>query len=439
MLKLNKELSPKSFGYLLNVLEILKDEGIDIRKIKVSISIGDGKTRFVTLSDIEQKGIDMQAIIKKYDLNKDYYIGLKIHHLREACSGRGTCRITEEEKKMAQLMGILTKKRRAEEFLEILEVLKKENVDLSKMITLRYKDDKRVRFKLKEIKQYGINIEEIIEKNNLDENFSIDKAIKKIRKSDFEKNGVTKSQKEKAKELGILDNKRGYVDTIEVLELLKSEGVDVRMIRVAKNVNGVKSNTVLREIKQYGIDIEKIMKKYYLDGDYPIGVKISELRKVNNGRRDDIVFTEDEKTRIEELGIMEKKTSMEELLDILETLKSENIKIHLIRKVKGYDFNGKVLYNCIRDIEDDRIDEIIKKYDLDKEYPIGYKIDTLKKAYIGKGLTVLTDKDRSRAEELGVIKISELEKKQNQLKETLEEAKELKESVEGQHKKHIER
>ena len=151
MLKLNKELSPKSFGYLLNVLEILKDEGIDIRKIKVSISIGDGKTRFVTLSDIEQKGIDMQAIIKKYDLNKDYYIGLKIHHLREACSGRGTCRITEEEKKMAQLMGILTKKRRAEEFLEILEVLKKENVDLSKMITLRYKDDKRVRFKLKEM------------------------------------------------------------------------------------------------------------------------------------------------------------------------------------------------------------------------------------------------------------------------------------------------
>ena len=59
---------------LLRILKILKENGVDIDKIPIS-ETNDGIRRYMSLSEISQKGIDINKIISSNKLNPDYPIG----------------------------------------------------------------------------------------------------------------------------------------------------------------------------------------------------------------------------------------------------------------------------------------------------------------------------------------------------------------------------
>lgn len=68
---------------LFRILEILKNNGVDITKIPIRYSVGDGKREYCRLSSIRQDGIDIQNIIKEYNLNGNFNIGQALRRLRE--------------------------------------------------------------------------------------------------------------------------------------------------------------------------------------------------------------------------------------------------------------------------------------------------------------------------------------------------------------------
>ncbi len=95
--------------------------------------------------------------------------------------------------------------------------------------------------------------------------------------------------------------------------------------------------------------------------------------------------------------------------------------------------NGKQRRTYLSEIQNENIEQIIKKLGLNRKYPIGMKISNLKQAYNGTLYYKITDEDRRRTEALGLV--SELDKKvaeQNRLKEKAKKTKDLKRKVEEQ-------
>lgn len=161
------------------------------------------------------------------------------------------------------------------ELLELLEILKQENIDVRAIN--RYKNDKvtgkQVATLLKDIKQEGIDINEIIQRRGLNPDYKIgirlDGLIRAFRgKGTY---AITEDEAKKAGELLKINTKTGTEQLFYVLECLKSEGVNMKRIKKRMIVNGKEVSTRLKDIEQKGIDINEIIKKYNLDGDYNIG------------------------------------------------------------------------------------------------------------------------------------------------------------------------
>ena len=81
-------------------------------------------------------------------------------------------------------------------------------------------------------------------------------------------------------------NKRPVSIILEIAEILKQNGVDFTKFKLSRMVNGKQYAILLKEIKQDGVDIERIIKENNMDGEYPIGSKIKFLRILYNyGRK----------------------------------------------------------------------------------------------------------------------------------------------------------
>ena len=251
----------KSMSDLLDILEILKKENIDVRKICVYRK---GTKEIVQLKDIEQFGIDINKVINKYNLDSEYPIGSKIHNLRRAYVGNGTSAFSEEDRKRAEDIGVLNRKTNLEECAEILEILKREGWDLRKIRIGEMKKGVFKKYLLKEIKQEGFDVLEIINKYNLNPNFPIGDTISDLRSE--KKSGVANNVQNKINKLGSLSHKGEIEEAINIFEILKMEGVDVRKIAVNKDfiIDGKRKTraTTLDDIKQFGINMNYILTKY---------------------------------------------------------------------------------------------------------------------------------------------------------------------------------
>lgn len=194
-------------------------------------------------------------------------------------------------------------------------------------------------------------------------------------------------------------NRTSIEETLEILEIIKKEGVDLEKIQKFITEHKRTRTTYLYEIPNE--NIEEIIQKHKLDRNYPIGIKISRMMQAYNGTSP-IKIAEEDKKRIEQLGLAQKeKTVLAETLDIIEILLQEKIDI---RNIQNFVTNkGKARSKYLYEVEDDRIETIIKEYGLDRDYPIGSKISVLKRTYRGKSTYNITEEDRKKIERLGII------------------------------------
>lgn len=91
---------------LLKILEILKNNGVDITKIPMRYS-KDGKRYFYILSEISQDGIDMSNIIFQNGLDGNFEIGKYLKEIRLLYTSNSK-KLTEEERKVMEEMGIVS-------------------------------------------------------------------------------------------------------------------------------------------------------------------------------------------------------------------------------------------------------------------------------------------------------------------------------------------
>lgn len=209
--------------------------------------------------------------------------------------------------------------------------------------------------------------------------------------------------------------KSAIEETLDILELLKEEGIDITKIKSykCKWENGNKRCIYLHEIQVK--NIEAIIKKLRLNRNFPIGMRLYNLKRAYKGKNY-YKITEESKRRIEGMGLIKKEEREEEInqiLNILKELKEEGIDINNIsrKKVVG----NKKEYKCLFDIKADNIEQIMNKYQLNGDYPIGYQTNLLKRKYIYENETLDTEQ-RKQIEKLDLVsKLSKVESEQSEL------------------------
>jgi len=238
---------------------------------------------------------------------------------------------------------------------------------------------------------------------------------------------ITQSDKNRIEALGFIKEQRSSTEeTLDILEQLKEEGVDVTKIQMkSTRETGKERSTYLYEI-QYE-KIEEIIEKLGLDRNYPIGFKMSRMLQAYRGTGTGKI-TESDRKRIEVLGIIREKTVIEETLEILVKLETEGIDISGIKKTIGD--NGKRRHIYLHEIQNEDIEEIIKKLEIDRMFPLGKKMNDIIQAYNGTNNMKIPDECIKIIESLGLV--SELKKKeaeQGRLKKKQQRTRELKAKV----------
>ena len=151
------------------------------------------------MEDINQDGIDIHDIIKKYGLDKDYKVGEKISNMLQRYKGNVTYPITEQEKERIERLGLLAKDKdrvsSLSEKIRILEILQSEGVIISKIPAEKMERGKRVSTTIEDIAQTGIDIYEIINKHGLDKKYKIGFKIANIVRAYKEDDTITEEEK----------------------------------------------------------------------------------------------------------------------------------------------------------------------------------------------------------------------------------------------------
>ncbi len=400
-------LNRTSISQTLEVARILNDNGVDLKKIQLTKK-QDGKHIPILLKEIEQEGIDIGKIIEENGLDGDFKYGARIHGLRQADKGYGSYKITEEERKEARKLGLITKERgRFAQTLEIARILKANGVDLSRLQLTEFRNGKVVNLRLKEIKQDEIDVGKIIEENDLDGEFRYGENVSQIRCAyrGTSRAKITDEEKEESRRLGLIKEKCGWVaQALEILRILKANGVDLSRIKMTKGQRGKQVPILLGDIKQDGIDIQKIITENGLDAKYEYGKNVKKLTSSYRGYGT-CAITEEEKEEVRKLGLISEKTKnmVVQTLEIARILKANGLDLSKVQLTRTQ--NGKSVPILLGEIEQEGIDieKIIVENGLDGKFRYGANALKIKCAYKGTGKTKITEGEKEEAKQLGII------------------------------------
>ena len=339
----------------LEILETLKQNGVNITKISVSDTIG----------TISQEGIDIEKIIEDNYLDASMKIGDIISKIKlgmkENPSG---LRMTKEEKEKFLNLGInpvtdyphMVQKERKRKYLTLFTVLKENGIDV---------DNMKWGEALEDYTQEGLDIKDIIDKNSLDgKTRPKDLRAKIIRaiEGKEEKYNLTEEEIEDFRKIGIfpiINKKSRAQEYIEIFTILKENGVDLEQLRK------IGRDIPLKHYNQDGIDIGQIVEENKLDGNIKIAYAIKNIRSKT------LKMTDEEIKVFEYLGIIEERPSIiEQHLKLLTILKDNGIQLNQIKSTVE-----KLSY-----IEQEgiNIQEIIESNELDGETKIGSLISRIR-------------------------------------------------------------
>lgn len=386
------------------ILEILQKEEIDVSNImpekRVEID-GEVKYEFILLRDIADERID--EIIEKYNLDSNFQIGKQIDKMMNNVK-----EFSDEDKKRVEKLGIEKVRRRnyevdkdRDEALRILELLDKEGADVSSLSPKRKINGKKVFRILKELRVN--NIDEIIEKYNLDPEFRIGYRINEMRhhpenydgasKKRIEALGIKKQEKTQAKYQigGVFRNQ--IEEALYVLEKLNESGIDTAYIKWFKNGK----YTELKDIECP--DIQKLLKDLGLDPEYPISRKVAVIRLEYQQNRGEYRFGDKERERVDKLGLFNiGETNAFQTVDVLEKLNEAGIDLSSIDEpIVDKDGNERGRFLC--EIDDPNINQVIEQLGLPKYYMISKRLEHAKQShYVGMSEDKIKEvKDRLRA------------------------------------------
>ena len=203
-----------------------------------------------------------------------------------------------------------------EETIRIAKILKKSGVDLNKIQYSYIQNGKKHFITLKEIKQEGIDINEIIQENGLNGDFKYGMRLNGLKKAYKGKGhlAITKVDKEIAKQLGLVNEESIISEYLRIAQILQNVGIDLSKVQARVTQDDKQAYTTLKEINQEGIDIEKIIEENHLEKEYKYGMRLHMLRQAYKGNGT-YVITEEERKLAEKLNLVSKKPNMKKVED----------------------------------------------------------------------------------------------------------------------------
>lgn len=94
---------------LLRIMNILQDNGVDISALPTKGTDEKGNRYYISLKDIKQDGIDIEAIIHENQLERDYKMGQKLARFRSIYRGTAKGKMSAEERSLAEELGVVEK------------------------------------------------------------------------------------------------------------------------------------------------------------------------------------------------------------------------------------------------------------------------------------------------------------------------------------------
>lgn len=281
----------QSIETLLNICEVLVENGVDISSIKLSKKQGKSMYNFL-LKELNIEGIDIDEIIRKNNFNPEYNFGNNMKIIRQVFNGTKTdLNITDEQICRAIDLGIIHEnvKDAYKEDIRILELLKNNGVNLNKGLSKREKSG-RYFFKLYEINQDGIDIEKIISDNLLDREYVLAKHIHSLKYAYNHSKYLSEEQRKRIEELGIvvLEKKNPYLEHLEkIIKWKEQYGDKPRTKANPQNEEEQKSDDLAQKMGNLRMYVKKIEgkekltddEKYIIEEAYKNGIMDKEKHK----------------------------------------------------------------------------------------------------------------------------------------------------------------
>lgn len=291
-------MSKTSIEETLDILEKIEEEGIDVAKIQRFIK-KDKKIRSTYLYEIPD--VNIERIIEKYKLNRNYPIGMKISRMVQAYNGTSDAAIKEEDKRRIEKFGLIKEKTVLEEALEVIEILSQEGIDVISIKNFVTNEEKKRSTYLYEVEDD--RIESIIKEYGLDRNYPIGakiSALKRTYRGKSSSYNITEEAKKRIESLGLI-TKSTTEETLDILETLKEEGINISKIKPRITENGNRRCTYLYEVDAE--NIEEIIEKHDFDGEYKIGRKMLYIINAYKGKSK-MTISDQDKRRVEKIGLV---------------------------------------------------------------------------------------------------------------------------------------
>ena len=305
---------------LIEKLKILKELKVDVTKIAVKDTIqtlAEKSGVIITVEQAEEIGIKLSD-----------KIGQTKKSIADACRGNGTCKKPKREQvKELQELGISLEVRDVtQEFIEKLEILKEQKIDVTKITktdTIQTLAEKSgVIITKEQAKELGIKLKYRIGeiKNGI--------ACTHRGKGNYKK--PTKEQVQELQKLGIsLEVRNVTQEFIEKLKILKEQKIDVTKITVTDTIQTLakKSGVVLTEKKSEELGI-KLSDR--------IGQTRVSISRAYRGDRSRKRPTQEQIRELQEFGIsLEKRTGKEIARASIDSIKNMEVSDKVDGELKG--------------------------------------------------------------------------------------------------------
>ena len=303
----NQEKSDRKTKEFVQILKVLKENSINLADIKIGRSnlrdlLKDKKNAEQILENLSQISIDIKKkkeewpIGKILDTKKQTSENLKnlTKEIEDA-----NIELTQEERRV--ILQIENKqnrsKRKTKEFVQILTILKENNIDLSNI---------RQTSKVKDLIENERNSDEILEKlsqvsKDLNEEWPIGQRLRTQKKNNIQfieeiKNAKIELTEKEKKVIFESENnqdrsERKTKEFVEILKILKSNGIslDIKMGNNPSKINDLlkeqpdaKKSKIITELKTVSEDIE---------GNWLIGVRLNTQRNNNIDKLEEEIKT----------------------------------------------------------------------------------------------------------------------------------------------------
>ena len=315
-------------------------------------------------------------------------------------------------------------------FVKVCEALARQGFDFksfiySKTITEDGKK-KKVNKTLADVQEECPNVDiiKVLEETSVSLDYSIGRQKKDAVQAVQGKrtHAITEEEEQKLINMGVVSLEKeesAMSEFVRVCEALSRQGVDLKKFQYSKMITEEGKKRQLKKTladvqEEYpNIDIIKVLKETGVSLDYSIGRQQKGAVQATQGKGT-YTITEEEKQELIELGVvsLEKESSMSEFVRVCEALSRQ-----------GFDFKNFVymrnrVNKTLADIQGEcpNIDmaKVLEETGVELNYKFSSKKGNAMKAVQGKDTVLITEEEKQKLIELGVVSLEKEESKMSE-------------------------